>query len=516
MVPQMWLGAVSRRGVSRPPMSFRRPSQGGVATMTDEQYRRDYAQHLIEQVNKGQMTRRQLLVRASVFGFSATAAGSLLAACGGSSSRARSASPARQRRAGAGHGRHAHRRHPAVDHRHRPGHHLRPGRHRPRSAGLRVPHRPRTTRTGSKPRLAESWSANDDASVWTFKLRQGVTFNDGSPFEAADVVATIGARRRSQERLRRRCRPSGASSRPAAPRRSTTLHRRRSTSTSPSPTSRTWCASRRTTPSCCRATTRATSSRTPWARAPSWSRSTSTKQKCTSWSRTPPTGARTRRATSFRTWTGSTGPWSQDESAANLQLQSGAIDFQPQTVFQGSQALFADPNLRVDVYPGTGIREVAFNIQQGAVEERSQGAPPGRRLLPRPRGHQQGALRRPQQPRLRHLLGADGLPRPARPRPRAPRTTPRPRSCSPTAGFPNGTDIELTYSKYLENPQFAQLIQAQCKPAGINVKLNSISYDAFYAGTEATRHAVAQRADGHRRVGQPAHAGRVRAGHAPA
>ena len=32
----------------------------------------------------------------------------------------------------------------------------------------------------------------------------------------------------------------------------------------------------------------------------------------------------------------------QDESAANLQLQSGAVDFQPQTVFQGSQALFAD------------------------------------------------------------------------------------------------------------------------------------------------------------------------------
>ncbi len=42
----------------------------------------------------------------------------------------------------------------------------------------------------------------------------------------------------------------------------------------------------------------------------------------------------------------------QDESAANLQLQSGAVDVQPQTVFQGSQALFQDANLRVDVYPG--------------------------------------------------------------------------------------------------------------------------------------------------------------------
>jgi ABC-type transport system substrate-binding protein len=52
--------------------------------MNDEQYRNEYGQHLIEQVKNGKMTRRQLLVRASVFGFSATAAGRLLAACGGS------------------------------------------------------------------------------------------------------------------------------------------------------------------------------------------------------------------------------------------------------------------------------------------------------------------------------------------------------------------------------------------------------------------------------------------------
>ena len=60
--------------------------------MASDQFSRDYAQNLIEQVNKGRMTRRQLLIRASVFGFSATAAGSLLAACG-SSNTDTSASP---------------------------------------------------------------------------------------------------------------------------------------------------------------------------------------------------------------------------------------------------------------------------------------------------------------------------------------------------------------------------------------------------------------------------------------
>jgi peptide/nickel transport system substrate-binding protein len=34
------------------------------------------------------------------------------------------------------------------------------------------------------PLLAESWAANPDQSVWTFQLRDGVTFHDGTPFDA--------------------------------------------------------------------------------------------------------------------------------------------------------------------------------------------------------------------------------------------------------------------------------------------------------------------------------------------
>ena len=39
-------------------------------------------------------------------------------------------------------------------------------------------------------RLAETWSANDDLSVYTFNLRQGVTFHDGSDLTSADVKWT--------------------------------------------------------------------------------------------------------------------------------------------------------------------------------------------------------------------------------------------------------------------------------------------------------------------------------------
>ncbi|WP_419946717.1 ABC transporter substrate-binding protein [Candidatus Poriferisodalis sp.] len=35
--------------------------------------------------------------------------------------------------------------------------------------------------------LAESWTSNADATEWTFKLREGVTFHDGSPLTAAAV-----------------------------------------------------------------------------------------------------------------------------------------------------------------------------------------------------------------------------------------------------------------------------------------------------------------------------------------
>lgn len=39
-----------------------------------------------------------------------------------------------------------------------------------------------------EPALAESWETSEDELTWTFTLREGVTFHDGSTFEAADVV----------------------------------------------------------------------------------------------------------------------------------------------------------------------------------------------------------------------------------------------------------------------------------------------------------------------------------------
>jgi len=47
--------------------------------------------------------------------------------------------------------------------------------------------------TEVEPALAEEWESNDDLTEWTFTLRDGVTFHDGSTFDANDVVASYRA-----------------------------------------------------------------------------------------------------------------------------------------------------------------------------------------------------------------------------------------------------------------------------------------------------------------------------------
>jgi peptide/nickel transport system substrate-binding protein len=41
-----------------------------------------------------------------------------------------------------------------------------------------------------KPELAESWETSEDGKVWTFKIRQGVTWHDGQPLTANDIAYT--------------------------------------------------------------------------------------------------------------------------------------------------------------------------------------------------------------------------------------------------------------------------------------------------------------------------------------
>ncbi len=449
--------------------------------MADENYAREYGHHLVEEVLNGHMTRRQLLVRASVFGLSATVIAQLLAACG--SSGGTSASPSAAASGSAL---------PAVV----TGGTLKAVIPPPLKAldpitiydqgGIVLVYQiaeyliDLTNENALKPKLALSWAPNTKGDVWTFKLRQGVTFNDGSPFEAADVVASI-------ERVINPKSGSGALAALAG-------------ILSPGGT-------------------KAVDTHTvqfnldkPFADFPYLVSASSYN-----------TAILPRNyAGNFQKKAVGTGPWMlksfvtnqhvtlvknpnywgkdaqgrqlpyldqlefalvTDTSAANLQLQSGAVDVQPQTVFQGGASVLSDASLRVDVYPSTGIRELAFNVNKTPWQDKKVRQAVAYSL---DRKAINQALYGG-----RSNLGYDtfweptvfpGSPTPAV---RAQDYT-KAKQLLSDAGHASGLDVTLTVANYLENPAFAQLIQAQCKPAGINVKINEISYNAIYAGSNST------------------------------
>jgi peptide/nickel transport system substrate-binding protein len=143
----------------------------------------DIANHVIDEFAGGRVSRRDFLRRGSVVGISIPVLGAVVAACGGSSP-----SPSASSSGGAS------------------GATIKAGIVTPAAAinpvtvadqgGLDM-----LGQTGEylclsdqtlnlRPVLAESWSANAAADVWTFKIRQGVKFHNGHPLTADDVVYT--------------------------------------------------------------------------------------------------------------------------------------------------------------------------------------------------------------------------------------------------------------------------------------------------------------------------------------
>jgi len=145
----------------------------------------DLENHVIDEFIAGRITRRDFVRRGTVIGMSLPLLGAIVAACGGSSSSPSGSAPAVKKRGGTircaiitptG----------AVD---------------PVTVGdtggavmLQQTAEYLSISSGDLkliPVLAESWKPNADASEWTFTLKQGVTFNDGSPMAADDVVFTF-------------------------------------------------------------------------------------------------------------------------------------------------------------------------------------------------------------------------------------------------------------------------------------------------------------------------------------
>jgi peptide/nickel transport system substrate-binding protein len=158
--------------------------------------RTDLENHYVDELLAGRLDRRDFLRRGATIGMSASVMGALLAACGNANSTGGSSSSASSSSPGAAAGTP------------KKGGTLTIAAQTPATAinplivddggGLCM-----LAQTGEfltfdnniklqlEPMLAQSWTHNADGSVWTFTLRPNVTFHDGKPFTADDVVYTF-------------------------------------------------------------------------------------------------------------------------------------------------------------------------------------------------------------------------------------------------------------------------------------------------------------------------------------
>src|SRR5436309_3721062 len=166
---------------------------GGRGSMTSSnqeldrlrQGRSEVENHYIDELVAGRLNRRDFLRRGSMVGMSVPLLGAILSACGSSASSSTTPPPAAKR-----------------------GGTLRVAISTPAAAvnpltvadagGLCMLNQTgeflifdNNLKLALQPMLALSWKPNGDGSVWTFKLRTGVKFHNGSPMTADDVVYTF-------------------------------------------------------------------------------------------------------------------------------------------------------------------------------------------------------------------------------------------------------------------------------------------------------------------------------------
>ena len=161
-----------------------------------------------------------------------------------------------------------------------------------------------------------------------------------------------------------------------------------------------------------------------------------------------------------------------------LALQAGAIDVMDEVPYQGSQALFSDPNVAVLANPSSQYRTLQMRADQTPFSSKQV--------------RQAVAYSLNRQQLIQGLfngfaqLGNDHGFAPIFPdSPTAADVPQREQNYNMAkqllsqAGQSN-LSVTLTTEQYLEIPQYAQLIQQMCKPAGIDVKLNVEPQATFY------------------------------------
>ena len=434
--------------------------------MSDSSFQQEYGHHLLEEVLGGRMTRRQLLVRASVVGLSATFAGQLLAACGSSTggSSASTTTSAAPKLGGT----------------------LRVGIVSPTaalepttmydSASIAVVQLVAeylanvNTDLTLRPVLAESWTPDAAAKVWTFKLRQGVTFQNGKPFGADDVVATFKTLLNPKGYSAALSNFQGILSEAGVEKvddSTVSFHLDQAFADFPYLVS---------------------SPNYDCVILPS-------DYKAGTWQKHPVgtgpfmlTNYQPKVSATFKKnpnyWhkglpylDGVQATFNDDTTSQALALQGGSLDMMFSTPVQGSEALLSDPNVDFLTISSPQYRALHMRVDTAPFTDK------------RVRQALAYTLDRPALVKAlfnnKSLVGNDnvfypGYPLASKTIPQRTQDIAKAKQLLADAGFPNGVTMNLTVEEFQEIPHFATLIQAMAKQAGITVNTHLVTVTDYY------------------------------------
>lgn len=163
-----------------------------------------------------------------------------------------------------------------------------------------------------------------------------------------------------------------------------------------------------------------------------------------------------------------------------LALQAGEIDVFPLTPFQGSEPLFEDPNITILEAPSSQYRAVNMRVDKGPFADK--------------RLRQAIALCLDREAIVQGLFGGraqvgndhafapiyPGTDLAQREVPQRRQDYDMAKKLLADAGHEDGLEVTLATQQLLEIPQYAITIKEQCRPAGIEIKLDNMPSERFY------------------------------------
>lgn len=420
--------------------------------MPDSKLQREYGAHLFDEARAGRMTRRRLIQRATVLGLSAAFIGELLSACGGteedvSPGAGGTISVAMIEPAG------------ALD----PVSSFDSGSI---AAGQLVAEYLNWLDAAEslRPVLAERWEPDEKVQTWTFQLRKGVKFSDGRPLTADDVVATFDRLTKMDDADLKQILSKGNTEK--VDDHTVVFHLDRPFADFP-----TFAGVANYNAVILPANYDGDFEKNPVGTGPflltdiAPKQSVSFKKNPDYWQPELPLLDEVE----FRFYA--------EDQAQVLALQGGEVDMMLDTSFQGSQALFSDPNIEVLDTPSSAHRALHMRVDQEPWKDK------------RVRQALAYSLNRDQivEGLFGEGLGDVGNDHIFAPDygieidvPQRAQDYDRAKQLLADAGYPDGVKVTLTTEDFLEIPQYVTIVKDMAAPAGFDITLEIQQQGKYY------------------------------------